>query len=243
MDERSLTQLCDDSALSVREMVKLVSRRCNRDAAMDHLADAVGSLTVIATRIGGKHHGFSERAVKRSDEEEEAAQERRAESAGASLMDVLDADGPVRPSAAEYELVQELADYPKERAAEILHEFVRTQQLRVLRAMISYIWTGALNPWQMMKRALAITRRYQRERIKGISMTEVATLLHEKSRCAAVSARERDAHDELLVRWGVKAPKAADAGLKSPSTCAKNRRAALGNTNRSKRRITANSYN
>jgi hypothetical protein len=228
MDDRSLNKLCKDAMKECKELTELVSRLSNRDAALDHLANAVAALTVIATRIGGKDHGFSERAVKRLDEEEEAAQERRAESAGASLMDVLDADAPVRPTAAERELAFELRSYTVERGAEIIHEFVRGQQLRVLRSMIAYIWHGATNPWQMMKRALAITRRYQKERIKGISMTEVAALLNEKSRCA----RERDIHDEQLVRWGVKAPKAADAGLKSPSTCAKNRKAARGNQNR-----------
>lgn len=240
MDDRSLKELCMDATRSCEEMTELVSKLRNRDEAMDHLTNAVTALTVLAMRIGGKDHGFSERAVKRPDVDEKAAIDRRAESAGVSLMDVLDADGPVRPSSAEYELVTELAEYPHEQAAGILHEFVRGQQLRVLRSMIAYIWHGATNPWQMMKRALAITRRYQKERIKGISMTEVAALLNEKSRCAAVSARERDIHDTLLTNWGVKAPKAADAGLKSPSTCLKNRKAAMGNSNRRRKQLAEN---
>jgi hypothetical protein len=239
-DDRSLNQLCKDAMRSCRDMSDLVSKLSNRDAALDHLTNAVTALTVVATRIGGKDHGFSERVVKRLDDDEEAAMERRAESAGVSLVDVLDADGVVMPSAAEYELVREMADYSTEEAAGILHEYVRGQQLRVLRSMIAYIWHGATNPWQMMKRALAITRRYQKERIKGISMTEVAALLNEKSRCAAVSARERDIHDTLLVNWGVKAPKAADAGLRSPSTCIKNRKAALGNKNRRRKLLAEN---
>jgi hypothetical protein len=149
------------------------------------------------------------------------------------ILDVLDEEDTVITEH-EHAAARLIRTCDEKHAAEHLHEYARAQMLKVLRSMINYIWHKAANPWEMMKRALAITRRYQRAKIKGVTMTEVARLLDEKSRCAAVSARERDTHDALLLRWGVRAPKAADGGLRGAATCEKNRLRAIGNTNRKK---------
>lgn len=233
-DLRSLEQLSQDATKAMQGAVRLITRRVNRDETLAFISDAYAALQMLAARIGGRDHGFAERTVKHvaDDEDHDAGQQAMDRSAvEVSLLEVLDDEG-VTATRAERDLLDELTSLDQAGALERLHQFNRHEQLKVLRAMINYMWHKAETPWEMMKRALAITRRYQRTKLRGISMTEVARLLDEKSRCAAVSARERDIHDELLIRWGIRAPKAADAGLRGESTCEKNRQRAMGNTNR-----------
>lgn len=236
-DAQTLDELVSAAVQATQELVKPVKGRHSRDAVLTSISDAHAALAILARRIGGAGHGFSERAVRGAaeDRDDDDAEQRALDRAqvDVSLDDVLVVER-TRVSAVEVEVTRRIQAKDEGDGAEVLHEFVRAKQLTVLRSMINYIWHTATNPWQMMKRALAVTRRYQRTKIKGISMTEVARLLGEKSRCAAVSARERDVHDVLLRRWDIRAPKAADGGLRSESTCEKNRRAALGNTNRRK---------
>lgn len=245
-DLRTIEQLCGDLVVIVNGHVKegrvvspglarLVSRRVNRDEALTLISDAVVNLTKMAERIGGRNHGFSERVVRheREDEDEGERQQRLMDqqATAVSILDVHD-DESVTATDDEVRCYEEIMKLPREEGLKHLHEWAQSRRVVVLRSMINYIWHGADNPWEMMKRALAITRRYYKAKIRGITMTEVARLLNEKSRCAGQSARERDIHDKLLIEWGVHAPKAADPGLKSPTTCAKNALAARGNKHR-----------
>ena len=235
MDARPLQELTAECRVLAGSLDALARQRVGREEAMTKVTDLYVLLQEIARRMGDKNHGFSTRPVRRTDDDEEDQQDRidrRAAAEGASLVDVFDEDEDDRrpPSQAVRDLVTDLMEQSAGDAAWIVQRFMRAAQASTLRSMISYIWHSANSPWEMMKRCLAITRRYQRNNLKGISMTEVSLLLNETR--AAPSARERDVHDELLIRWGVRAPKAADAGLKSASACQKSRRAAMGNRNR-----------
>ena len=173
-------------------LLRLIARRVDRDKTLDLIADAIAELTVLATKISAKGHGFSEKPVKmgaKSRDDIDAEQRALDRSAvEVSLLDVLDEES-VEPTDAEQKLFAEMAIMSADDALARLHQAMRQGQVKVLRAMINYMWHRADSPWEMMKRALAITRRYQRSKLRGITMTEVARLLDEKSRCAAVSAR------------------------------------------------------
>lgn len=236
MDTRPLHEITEECRVLAASLSALARQRVRRDEALTMVSDLYVLLQEVARQMGSKGHGFSERPVRRTDDDEEDQQTRldraaAAETGAVSLVDVLaeeDDDRP--PTQAVRDLVTDLIEHSPGDAARIVQTFVRAAQAATLRSMISYIWHDASSPWEMMKRCLAITRRYQRSKLRGISMTEVSLLLNETR--AAPSARERDVHDELLIRWGVRAPKAADAGLKSVSACEKSRRAAMGNSNR-----------
>ena len=240
-DLRPLEDLYEEARTAVQSMAPLVDNRVGRDELLNHITDAYAALQVLARRVGAAEHGFSARGIrsKRPEEEDKADRDLRTidqeAAASVSLMDVLD-DSDSRPSAWRRRMLEEVLHDLEfgagGDAVGVLHKFGHSESLKTLSAMIAYIWHKAETPWEMMKRALAITRRYQRSHIKGITMTQVATLLDEKSRCAAVSARERDIHNSLLEAWGIRAPNAADGGLKSKATREKNRLRAIGNTNR-----------
>lgn len=236
MDARPLHEITEECRTLATSLSALARQRVRRDEALTMVSDLYVLLQEVARQMGSKGHGFSERPVRRTDDDEEDQQTRlervtAAETGAVSLVDVLAEEEDERPpSQAVRDLVTDLMEHSPGDAARIVQTFVRSAQAATLRSMISYIWHDAGSPWEMMKRCLAITRRYQRNKLRGISMTEVSLLLNETR--AAPSARERDVHDELLIRWGVRAPKAADAGLKSVSACQKSRRAAMGNHNR-----------
>jgi hypothetical protein len=240
-DLRPLEALYADARKAVQSMEPLVEGRVGRDELLTLITDAYAALQVLARRVGAAEHGFSARGIrsKRPDEEDKADRDQRTidqeAAASVSLLDVLD-DSESRPSEWRRKMLEEVLhdlEYGSGGdAVGVLHKFGHAESLKALSAMIAYIWHKAETPWEMMKRALAITRRYQRSTIKGITMTQVAALLDEKSRCAAVSARERDIHNSLLEAWGIRAPNAADGGLKSKATREKNRLRAMGNSNR-----------
>lgn len=231
-DLRTLEELGNAARAAVIRACREVGSLENKEGALDCIADAVAALAVMSGRVQASDE-FVRRRVRVESEEareaREAAEEARTavDAAPMTLIDVYDES----IGEEHYALADEIRAASEDGAARLVHRALSGVQLRVLNAMIRYIWHGARNPWQMMKRALAITRRYQREELRGITMTEVAELLGE-CRCAGVSARERDVHDKYFQRWMVKAPKAADGGLRGPDTCAKNRLRALGNTNR-----------
>ncbi len=102
-----------------------------------------------------------------------------------------------------------------------------------LHALLRYIWSegAVVNPWEAMKRVLAVTRACAIKLIQGISGTETAVLLGETR--AAENARGKKVVEALLIRWGVKGY-LGYGGRKSVTTREKLRKAQMGNTSRRK---------
>ena len=211
------------------------------DAAVDAMAEAAAAwealmrafdLTMKSQRARSQMGKVArgEEPEKESDDGRREGVERRTPLA--ILEGEMRAEAVV--SQATRDLVDDLRSLPEEDACERLHDHLVAQErhvrLMTIRAMIRYQWHEARNPWEFMKRGLAITRRYIRHLIVGITETEVSQLLGETRQ--ATSAREIRVHDKLLIGWGVIAPKAADGGLKSAGHCAKAALAAKGNQNR-----------
>ena len=240
-DGRPVGVLCADLERAVGALVRRLRERVTReDSTLEMVTDASVLLSLISVRLqqagasSGKRMLATAAAVEdeRGDAQQQALDRAQLD---VSLMDVLDDEDVSLPEWRRRQLedlIEQLVHGNHSTEVAVLHRFVRDRQVETLRSMIRYIWHGARSPWEMMKRALAITRRYQQEQIRGISMTEVAALLNEGSRCAATSARERNVHDTLLRAWGIRAPKAADGALKGDGACEKSRVAALGNQNR-----------
>lgn len=109
----------------------------------------------------------------------------------------------------------------------------RTARHDTINALLRYIWDngGAPNPWEAMKRLLAVTRSSMIKLIKGISETETAQLLGETR--AATNARKKHVVEELLIRWGVKGY-LGYGGTKSVTTREKLRKSHMGNNSRRK---------
>lgn len=234
-DLRTLDELAAAARREVMGVARDVEGRRNKSGVLDRIADLYVTLTLMHGRVSAQGEEFAARPVRRGEEDERSAGDLALDRQAVtmSLSEVYADDGEVRPVASDVTLAREVMGALDEDAGAILiHEALRAAHRRVLMAMITYIWHGARSPWEMMKRALAITRRYYSARLKGISMTEVAALLGDDSRCAGQSAREKLIHDELLRRWGIKAPKAADGALRGETTCEKNRVRAMGNSNR-----------
>lgn len=217
----------------------MIERRWRKGAGLDgeRGLDLIGQIHeitgLLAVEMSQLRATFSAMPVRRRDEDEEQAREAMMDQRQVmTLIDVLD-DEDLEPSKQDRELVnhlREIAD-AEDAAVCLRREFI-AEGTRVLRAMIAFIWHGSPTEAAMIKRVTAITRRYQRERLSGITQTEVARLHGEVSRCAGVSARERNVHDEQFERVGVRGAGAADRGLKTESTKQKNRAAAMNNSNR-----------
>lgn len=223
----------------VTHQLAMIEERWKRGDGLDgergleligQIIEMTGLMAEEMTRVRAT---FTATPVKRRDEEEERAQQALMDQTQMlTLIDVID-DEDLVPSKADRDLARHLRDIvDDEDAAVCLRKEFVAEGTRVIRAMIAFIWQRAPNEKAMVKRMTAITRRYQREVLAGITQTSVARLHNEKSRCAAASARERDVHDEQFERVGVRAPGAADRGLKTESTKKKSKKAALGNSNR-----------
>lgn len=98
------------------------------------------------------------------------------------------------------------------------------------RALLRYLWEGARNPWDALKKLLAVTRLVAKDLIRGASQTQVAWILGETK--AATRAREKQFED-FLKSWGAKSPH-FEGAQKSEAARATYARVQMGNRNRSK---------
>lgn len=143
------------------------------------------------------------------------------------LDEVLSNEGP-DPDSEDAAL-----DLPMEITVREFHAARHKARLSGMVAMLRYIWQTTKNPWDAMKRVLAITRKTKAELIRGMSATEVAGMLRETK--AATSAREIKVVEGYLKRWGV-IGFLGTGGAKSLEAREKYAKAAEGNTNRSGRK-------
>lgn len=111
-------------------------------------------------------------------------------------------------------------------SAEVLEVRART-----LRTMLRYLWQDARNPWDVMKKALAMTRLIASHLICGASQTDVAFILRETK--GATRAREKRTVEDLLRAWGVQGFH-LEGGQKSESAREIYRQVQKGNRNRAK---------
>lgn len=227
----SLEKLSSWALNDMRDLDALVRRRIDRDKALDLFGDISMLIEVLAQRVGARDHGFGARPIKATDEDDDERQEQRAEAVSAPAMDldVLDDDASL-PPAWVHQLVHDMQPMSPGDASRLLWLEMRGYGLNTLRAIVRCLWGPSVNPWQFMLRGMAMTRRYVRHLLRGVSQDECAKLVGETRQ--AWSARELRVHDELLIRWGVKAPKAADPALKSATAVERSRVAATGNKNR-----------
>lgn len=181
---------------------------------------------------GSKHAGQREvvdgrtplTALLEGEEEDRATDCRSASTAASRIVDHL-MDG-----------VSDLAELPwdAEEMLEVVRDAIegeiRHARLTTLRTMLRYLWEGGLNPWQALKKLLAVTRRVASHLIGAASQTEVAFLLGETK--AATSAREKRQVEELMIRWGANGYH--ERGTKSDEARAVYRQLRMGNKSRSK---------
>lgn len=120
-----------------------------------------------------------------------------------------------------------LADLLRKEIDGEIHEV----RLITTRALLRYLWQGARNPWDAMKKLLAVTRLAAKELIGGISQTEVAWILGETK--AATRAREKKGVEDYLREWGAGTVH-FEGAQKSEAARATYARVQLGNKNRSK---------
>lgn len=110
-----------------------------------------------------------------------------------------------------------------------LQERLRKAKVSGLLAFLRYVWFGAPNLWEALKRLLAITRKTRADMIKGMTATQVAWMLGETR--AATSAREIRVVEQYLRDWGVLGFQGT-GGAKSMEARAKYAEAQKGNKNR-----------
>lgn len=239
---KALTQRTEREVSRLEELsrkLSMIEEGWRKGGALDgeRALDLIGKIHevtgLLAVEMTAVRASFVASPMRRRDKDAEEAQQAMMDQAQAlTVIDILD-DEDVEPSDQDRDLVQHLRALPDdEDAAVCLRKEFISEGTRVLQAMIAFIWQKAPSERTMIKRMTAITRRYQREKLSGITQTATARIHGEKSRCAAVSARERDIHDEQFIRIGVRAPGAADHGLKTASTKLKSKVAAQGNSNR-----------
>lgn len=110
-----------------------------------------------------------------------------------------------------------------------LKDMLHKARLAGLNAFLRYVWFGATNLWEAMKRLLAITRKNRNDLIRGMSATQVAWMLQETK--AATSAREIRVVETYLRSWGVLGYQGT-GGSKSRSARDAYSKAQQGNDNR-----------
>lgn len=110
-----------------------------------------------------------------------------------------------------------------------LKEMIHKARLAGINAFLRYVWFGAKNLWEAMKRLLAITRKDRNDMIGGMSATQVAWMLRETK--AATSAREIRVVESYLQSWGVLGYQGT-GGSKSKSARDAYSKAQRGNDNR-----------
>jgi hypothetical protein len=120
-----------------------------------------------------------------------------------------------------------LADMLRKEIDGEIHEV----RLITTRALLRYLWQGARNPWDALKKLLAVTRLAAKELIGGISQTEVAWILGETK--AATRAREKKGVEDYLREWGAGTVH-FEGAQKSEAARATYARVQMGNKNRSK---------
>jgi hypothetical protein len=120
-----------------------------------------------------------------------------------------------------------LADLLRKEIDGEIHEV----RLITTRALLRYLWQGARNPWDALKKLLAVTRLAAKELIGGISQTEVAWILGETK--AATRAREKKGVEDYLREWGAGTVH-FEGAQKSEAARATYARVQMGNKNRSK---------
>jgi hypothetical protein len=123
-----------------------------------------------------------------------------------------------------------LADLLRKEIDGEIHEV----RLITTRAMLRYLWQGARNPWDALKKLLAVTRLAAKELIGGISQTEVAWILGETK--AATRAREKKGVEDYLREWGAGTVH-FEGAQKSEAARATYARVQMGNKNRSKGKV------
>jgi hypothetical protein len=143
-----------------------------------------------------------------------------------ALDEIYESEGPDR-DAPDAEL-----DLPYVTTLRDIKEMCRRERTAGIVGMLRYTWSGCKNPWEAMKRLLAITRKTRCDLIRGLSVRAVAKILHETP--AATSAREIRVVEKYLIEWGVNGF-LGTGGSKSPEARRKYAKAAMGNTNRSGR--------
>lgn len=214
---------------ALRALEASVYGRYSRDAICERLTDCSVALAHLAEETNrlAKQAGQGRGPVTRVEEErEEQGSDGREELSSEDEIATLGHDDSPGEndelSLAARELAVLVKGAPMQDGARLLQDRMADQRrhvrLTTIRAVFRAFWHGAGTPWQMMLNGVAISRRYVQSYIPGMTQTEVARLLGETR--AATSAREARLHDAMLLKWGVKNPKAADAGLKSPAACA-----------------------
>jgi hypothetical protein len=123
-----------------------------------------------------------------------------------------------------------LADLLRKEIDGEIHEV----RLITTRALLRYLWQGARNPWDALKKLLAVTRLAAKELIGGISQTEVAWILGETK--AATRAREKKGVEDYLREWGAGTVH-FEGAQKSEAARATYARVQIGNKNRSKGKV------
>jgi hypothetical protein len=123
-----------------------------------------------------------------------------------------------------------LADLLRKEIDGEIHEV----RLITTRALLRYLWQGARNPWDALKKLLAVTRLAAKELIGGISQTEVAWILGETK--AATRAREKKGVEDYLREWGAGTVH-FEGAQKSEAARATYARVQMGNKNRSKGKV------
>lgn len=226
----------DQLIAGLQEMRTLMRKRRKREKVVSLLSDQFLVWRALSAELAGAADEFSEPPPKVTREEEDRPQVLQGVEHTTPLTALMQSESGLEDDATDetYELVRHLREMEDIEEAAIylqhrLTDAVRNARLVTVRAMIRHIWQGALNPWQMMKHALAITRAYAQKQLRGITQTELSMLLNETRQ--ATNTRERTLHDQLLERWGVKGYK-PDGGLKSETARAAFKRAATGNRNR-----------
>lgn len=163
-------------------------------------------------------------ALLEGEEEDRATDCRSAGTAAARIVEQL-LDGVSDVSELPWD-VEELQEVVRD----AIEGEIRHARLTTLRTMLRYLWEGGLNPWQALKKLLAVTRRVASHLIGAASQTEVAFLLGETK--AATSAREKRQVEELMIRWGANGYH--ERGTKSDEAREVYRQLRLGNKSRSK---------
>lgn len=204
---------------------------CQGERLMDISGGLIADLGALAEAATEVRESWTVRPVKRVEREEDDAANATAERVSMTLFDVLDLDDE-EPGESERRMVETLGGMGAEKAAGHLKKVILEEQLRALRSMISFVWhgKGGITLERAAERLLLITRRYQRVQ-PMLSQTDLKAVLGKGTR-AAVSAAEKVVHDAEFERHGIKGAAAADGGLKSAATKAKNAAAARGNSNR-----------
>lgn len=219
----------DEVEMSLRALETAVRCGYGRDAICERLTDCSVALSHLAEETNrlAKQAGQGRKLVTRVEDERESQgsdgrEELRSEHEIAMLGHDDSPGENDELSVAARELAVLVKGAPMQDGARLLQDRMADQRrhvrLTTIRAVFRAFWHGAGTPWQMMLNGVAISRRYVQSYIPGMTQTEVSRLLGETR--AATSARESRLHDAMLLKWGVKNPKAADAGLKSPAACA-----------------------